>query len=300
MATFILKIGNDLKEQRLDKVVHALLNEKVPGGISKSMARKLVMVGAAYLNGSRCRIASKPVFKGSEIKVEYNPEKLRPIQLEFPSLSQKDILYNEGGLIVVNKPANMPTVATLDNARDNLVAMLKTFHGKDQYIGIHHRLDAPTSGCILFTLDEKMNAFVAELFRESLIQKEYLAVCKVIHPPPAQKWEIKNQLERAEKKRNIYRSTKGEGDFAYSRFELLKTKGDIALIKAMPITGRTHQLRVHLSEQGLPILGDKAYSGPQATRLMLHAHKLSFRLPDGRDTVVEAPIPAEFKRLFEL
>jgi len=300
MATFTLKIGNELKEQRLDKVVHALLNEKVPGGISKSMARKLVMVGAAYLNGSRCRIASKPVFKGSEIKVEYNPEKLRPIQLEFPSLSQKDILYNEGGLIVVNKPANMPTVATLDNARDNLVAMLKTFLGKDQYIGIHHRLDAPTSGCILFTLDEKMNAFVAELFRESLIQKEYLAVCKVIHPPPAQKWEIKNQLERAEKKRNIYRSTKGEGDFAYSRFELLKTKGDIALIKAMPITGRTHQLRVHLSEQGLPILGDKAYSGPQATRLMLHAHKLSFRLPDGRDTVVEAPIPAEFKRLFEL
>lgn len=300
MATFTLKIGNELKEQRLDKVVHALLSEKVPGGISKSMARKLVMVGAAYLNGSRCRIASKPVFKGSEIKVEYNPEKLRPIQLEFPSLTQKDILYNEGGLIVVNKPANMPTVPTLDNARDNLVAALKILLGKDQYLGIHHRLDAPTSGCILFTLDEKMNVFVAELFRESLIQKEYLAICKVINPPPAQKWEVKNQLERAEKKRNIYRSTKGEGDFAYSRFELLKTKGDIALIKAMPITGRTHQLRVHLSEQGLPILGDKAYQGPQATRLMLHAYKLSFRLPDGRDMVVEAPIPVEFKRLFEL
>lgn len=338
MASYTLKTGNDLKDQRLDKVVHALLNEKVPGGISKSMARKLVMIGAAYLNGSRCRIASKPVFKGSEVRVEYNPEKLRPIQLEFPSLTPKDILFNEGGLIVVNKPANMPTVATLDNARDNLVAALKTLLGrpKDQlpvdgrpdasvrtgkdhyigkredqppaerlpstsvYIGIHHRLDAPTSGCILFTLDEKMNAFVAELFRESLIQKEYLAACKVINPPPAQIWEIKNQLERAEKKRNIYRSTKGEGDFAYSRFELLQTKGDLALIKAMPITGRTHQLRVHLSEQGLPILGDKAYGGPQAQRLLLHAHTLSFRLPDGRDVVVEAPIPDEFKRLFNL
>lgn len=300
MPTYTLKIGNELKEQRLDKVVHALLNEKAPGGISKSMARKLVMVGAAYLNGSRCRIASKPVFKGSEIRVEYNPEKLRPIQLEFPSLSQKDILFNEGGLIVINKPANMPTVPTLDNARDNLVSALKTLLGKDQYIGIHHRLDAPTSGCILFTLDEKMNVFVAELFRESLIQKEYMAACQIIHPPAAQKWEVKNQLERAEKKRNIYRSTKGEGDFAYSRFELLKKKGEIALIKAMPITGRTHQLRVHLSEQGLPILGDKAYRGPQATRLMLHAHKLSFRLPDGRDVSVEAPLPDEFKRLFDL
>ncbi|MFO1471043.1 MAG: pseudouridine synthase [Turneriella sp.] len=295
MASYTLKTGNELKDQRLDKVVHALLNEKVPGGISKSMARKLVMVGAAYLNGSRCRIASKPVFKGSEVRVEYNPEKLRPIQLEFPSLTQKDILFNEGGLIVVNKPANMPTVATLDNARDNLVAALKTLLGrlKDQpvsrpldptavdgrpdaphghggpesaarttrsssptvYIGIHHRLDAPTSGCILFTLDEKMNPFVAELFRESLIQKEYLAVCKVINPPPAQEWEIKNQLERAEKKRNIYRSTKGEGDFAYSRFELLQTRGDLALIKAMPITGRTHQLRVHLSERACRLWG---------------------------------------------
>lgn len=337
MASYTLKTGNELKDQRLDKVVHALLNEKVPGGISKSMARKLVMIGAAYLNGSRCRIASKPVFKGSEVRVEYNPEKLRPIQLEFPSLTPKDILFNEGGLIVVNKPANMPTVATLDNARDNLVAALKTLLGKDHYlgkredqppaerlpstslyIGIHHRLDAPTSGCILFTLDEKMNVFVAELFRESLIQKEYLAVCKVINPPPAQEWEIKNQLERAEKKRNIYRSTRGEGDFAYSRFELLQTKGDLALIKAMPITGRTHQLRVHLSEQGLPILGDKAYgstrgaqvragtdgirasTGTQAVRLMLHAHKLSFRRPDGRDVVVEAPVPDEFKRLFGL
>ena len=162
-----------MHQQRFDQVAHALLNEKIHGGVSKSQVRKLIMVGAAYLNGKRCRIASKPVFKGSEVRVEYNPEKLRPIQLEFPSLTPKDILFNEGGLIVVNKPANMPTVATLDNARDNLVAALKTLLGKDHYlgkredqppaerlpstsvyIGIHHRLDAPTSGCILFTLDE--------------------------------------------------------------------------------------------------------------------------------------------------
>lgn len=319
MPAYSTVIGNDLKEQRFDKVVHALLNEKVPGGISKSTARKLVMVGAAYLNGSRCRIASKPVFKGSEVRVEYHPEKLRPIQLDFPTLSAKDILFHEDGLIVVNKPANMPTVPTIDNARDNLVTALKVLLGKDVYVGIHHRLDAPTSGCILFTVDESKNAYVAELFRENLIQKEYLAACTIINPPPADHWEVKNQLVRAEKKKNIYRSTKDEGDFAYSRFELLQTKGELALIKAMPITGRTHQLRVHLSEQGLPILGDKTYgsTGPARARagtdairasaggalplrLMLHAHKLTFRLPQGREVCLEAPVPDEFKKLFAL
>lgn len=300
MASYTLKVGADLKDQRLDKVVHALLNEKVSGGVSKSLARKLVMIGACYLNGSRCRIASKPVFKGGEVRVEYNPEKVRSVQLEFPSLTEKDVLYKEDGLIIVNKPANLPTVPTLDNARDNLIAALHTLLGKEQYIGIHHRLDAPTSGCILFTTDEAKNVFVANLFQESLIQKEYLAVCTVRHPPPADKWEVKNQLARAEKKRNRYQSTPGEGDFAFSRFEKLQQKGNLLLVKAEPVTGRTHQLRVHLSEQGLPVLGDKTYQGEEAARLMLHAHILRFRTPAGQDIAIEAPVPPEFKRLFAL
>lgn len=314
MASYVLKVGADLKEQRLDKVVHALLTDKVSGGVSKSTARKLVMIGAAYLNGSRCRIASKPVFKGSEVRVEYNPEKVRSVQLDFPSLSEKDILFKENGLIIVNKPANLPTVPTLDNARDNLVSALKVLLGKDHYIGIHHRLDAPTSGCILFTTDEAMNSFVAKLFQENLIQKEYLAICTIMNPPTEKKWEVKNQLVRAEKKRNRYTSTSrlvslsnhstspstsSEGDFAYSRFELLETKGNLALIKAQPITGRTHQLRVHLAEQGLPILGDKTYQGEPAVRLMLHAHRLTFRAPEtNTEITVEAPLPLEFKKLF--
>jgi RluA family pseudouridine synthase len=300
VASYTFKVDGALKDQRLDKVVHALLADKVAGGISKSLARKLVMIGACYLNGSRCRIASKPVFKGSEVRVEYNPEKVRSVQLEFPSLTEKDILYKEGGLIVVNKPANLPTVPTLDNARDNLIAALHQLLGKEQYIGIHHRLDAPTSGCLLFTTDEAMNSFAAKLFQENLIQKEYLAVCTGGNPPPQKTWEVKNQLARAEKKRNRYESTKGEGDFAYSRFELLDQKGKLLLIKAQPITGRTHQLRVHLAEQGLPVLGDKTYGGEEAARLMLHAHRLTFRAPSGTDVTIEAAAPPEFKRLFGL
>lgn len=301
MASYRFKAPASLHKQRFDHVVHALLNEKVEGGVSKSMARKLVMVGACYLGGSRCRIASKPVWQDTEVRVEYNPANVPVAQVKTEPLDESRILYREGGLIVVDKPAGLPTVPTLDNARDDLVSALKTFLGKDQYLGIHHRLDAGTSGCILFTTDEAQNVTAAKLFQEDLIQKEYLAICSITEGNPPKQWEIKNQLVRAEKKKNRYASSTSEGSFAYSRFELLQIKDGLALIKAMPITGRTHQLRVHLSEYGLPILGDRLYKGAEANRLMLHAQRLTFRLPGAAaETVVEAPIPVEFKKLFGL
>ncbi len=210
----------------------------------------------------------------------------------------------------------MPTVPTLDNARDNLVAALNDCFasGKEThilvsakislvlsvnlsvYLGIHHRLDAETSGCILFATDPAMNVFVAELFRESLIQKEYLAVCNVINPPGARENLGNQKPARARREKTqplcIHRMARETGAktgrsrrlFAYSRFEILQTldKGDIALIKAMPVTGRTHQLRVHLSEYGMPIIGDRTYGGEPADRLMLHARRLNFVAPTAK------------------
>lgn len=311
MARYLFQAPQSLHKERFDKVVHALLNEKVAGGVSKGMARKLVMVGACYLAGSRCRIASKPVYAGTEVRVEYDAARSSVPPKPTVELTTADILYQQDGLIVVNKPAHLPTVATLDNARDNLVNAVKRLLDIS-YLGIHHRLDAETSGCVLLTTSEDANPFAARLFQENLIQKEYVAICAAQRPVPEGTWEVKNQLVRAEKKRNRYASTEElkkqfpekvipeEGSYAFSRFERLQIKGDTVLLRATPITGRTHQLRVHLSEYGLPILGDRLYGGPTAERLMLHAWKLSFRGPDGTDIVVEAPIPDQFKRLFTL
>ncbi|MBS0617846.1 MAG: RluA family pseudouridine synthase [Spirochaetes bacterium] len=318
--TYSFKIPQALHQQRFDHTAHALLNESIAGGISKAQVRKLVMVGACYLNGKRCRIASKPVWAGNELRVEYNPQKMPTLAAPQEPFDANRILFNEHGIIVVDKPAGLPTVATLDNARDNLVAQLEKIF---PYVGVHHRLDAPTSGLILFIVKEEMNGYAARLFQESLIQKQYLAVVSVINPPAEKKWEIKNQLGRIEKKKNIYGSISGEGSFAHSRFEILEMRGNLALVRAEPVTGRTHQLRVHLSEYGLPIVGDRTYGSTrgarlpagtdaidagsggrdalkrvstESTRLMLHAHKLTFRHPvENREVVVEAPLPAEFK-----
>lgn len=315
MASYGFKNPQKLHGERFDKVVHALLAERVEGGVSRGMARKLIMIGAAYLNGSRCRIASKPVFAGIEVRVEYKADRLPQAQQQnVPELTQADILYHEKGIIVVNKPPRLPTVPTLDNARDNLVAALKRLlmqsaEGAEVYLGIHHRLDAETSGCILFTTDAAMNVFAASLFQENLIKKEYVAVTKMKPGMREKKWEIKNELVRAEKKHNRYASTewlaahgktgaKPEGSFAFSRFEILQILEPRALVRAEPVTGRTHQLRVHLSEFGMPITGDRTYGGEPADRLMLHARRLEFRAPDGQDVIVEAPVPEAFKKLF--
>jgi 23S rRNA pseudouridine1911/1915/1917 synthase len=76
---------------------------------------------------------------------------------------------------------------------------------------------------------------------------------------------------------------------------------NLALVRAEPVTGRTHQLRVHLAEYGLPVVGDKTYHGRDADRLMLHAHRLVFRHPvESREVTVEAPVPPGFKKLFDL
>jgi len=353
LATYRFKSPQNLHKERFDKVVHTLLNEQVEGGVSKAMARKLVMAGAAYLAGSRCRIASKPVWAGTEVRVEYDANRAKKIDTSVVTLKRESILYERGGLLVVDKPAGLPTVATLDDARHNLVAALETLLGEhtgqsrtSPYLGVHHRLDAQTSGCILFTTDPARNSFVSRLFQEHLVQKEYLAVVHVTAKAPPKAWEIKDQLVRAEKKKNRYASTRklgmpdSEGSFAYSRFELLEQRGDLALISCVPVTGRTHQLRVHLSEYGLPIVGDRLYHGTggaglragkdaigassgtggaglragkdaigagsgtggaeQGSRLMLHAYRLAFREEDGSEVLVEAPAPEEFKRLFDL
>jgi len=336
MASYGFKNPQRLHGERFDKVLHTLLTERVEGGVSRGMVRKLIMIGAAYLNGSRCRIASKPVFAGIEVRVEYKADRLpQARQQNVPELKPSDILYHQNGLIVVDKPPRLPTVPTLDNARDNLVAALKRLlasqnssgetnnylgdrtdrppverpPGTSVYLGIHHRLDAETSGCILFTTDPAMNSFAANLFQENLIKKEYIAATAMKPGMREKSWEIKNELVRAEKKHNRYASTewlaahgktgaKPEGSFAFSRFEILQTLEPRALVRAEPVTGRTHQLRVHLSEFGMPIIGDRTYGGEPAERLMLHARRLEFRGPDGKDVIVEAPVPEAFKKLF--
>jgi RluA family pseudouridine synthase len=318
------------KAQRLDHVLGEWLPQALAQPVSKAKARKLIVAGAVYLNGKRVRIASKELMPNARIEVYVDARKLfetdgRAQDRAFEMTAER-ILFEDEFVIVVDKPPGLPTQPTLDEARDNLFASIKKFLSKrdgviEPYLALHHRLDRDTSGVILFAKAKGANAGVAKMFAEHLAQKTYQAISSVA---PGRKlrpeWITKNFLGKVPNRGKAakYGAVRSGGDPAETRFRLLEQWGGTAWIEARPITGRTHQIRVHLSEAGLPILADSLYGapaarssqrhsteGPQpgdgpAPRLMLHAARLAFPHPvTGAETVIEAPLPDDFKRCID-
>ncbi len=307
------KIAPELQGSRLDHTLAALLPETLGEPVSKARVRMLIVAGAVYLNGSRVRIASKTLIAGAKIDVYLDQAKLRektlPKQTQF-KITEKDLLFEDEDLIVVNKPAGIPTQPTLDEARNNLFGAVKKFLAardpskSDPYLGLHHRLDLETSGAILFTKTSRANPGVADAFSKHRARKVYYAVCKLSPRAEAPKatWVTRNYLSRlpGPGKRAKMGSVKSGGDPAETQFKVIESASNLFWIEARPITGRTHQIRVHLSEQGLPILGDPFYDPaqkdrPLAPRVMLHAVSLTFEHPIHKTEVsISSPLPEDF------
>lgn len=216
------------------------------------------------------------------------------------------ILYEDEVLVIVDKPAGIPTQATLDKKRPHVYGILKAQLEKEKpgtYLALHHRLDRDTSGVLLFCKDKAFNQSISEMFKRHEFEKIYWALTvlgtgKIKHP---EVWQVKNHL--AEKpaprsKRVSLHSVRSGGLLAITDFKLLETREKSRLIEARPRTGRMHQIRVHLAESGLPILGDDLYNPQVAkkdSRMMLHAYQLIFKHPKTQETlVITSPPPADF------
>ena len=226
------------------------------------------------------------------------------------------VLFEDEWLIAVAKPAGLPSQPTLDPARASVESELKAFlkkrDGGDPYLVLHHRLDRDTSGVLLFSKAPKANAGVGALFSEKTAQKIYHALCLLGAGCPEQ-WEVKNYLGVKGRvgKANRYGSVKSGGDPALTLFEEKERLAEASLVEAKPKTGRTHQIRVHLSECGHPILGDPFYGGPTALllpsgvrlqfpRVMLHAHSLGFVHPMTQvETLISCDWPSDFAQCVE-
>ncbi len=300
---------------RLDQLLAEWLPEALQQPVSKGKVRKLIVAGAVYLNGKRVRIASKALIPGARIEVYVDEKKLfsdeRGKDQPFV-MSESRILFEDEHLIVVDKPPGLPTQPTLDEARDNLFASLKKFlsqrAGGDVYLGLHHRLDRDTSGVVLFTKAKEANAGVSDLFASHRAIKIYQALVALpagrVSPD---EWVVENYLGRAKGtgKRTVFTSVRSGGDFARTDFRLVEKLRAAVWVEARPKTGRTHQIRVHLSEGGYPILGDSTYGGkgpgiPVVPRLMLHASSLIFPHPITRAEIhVQSPLPDDFSRCLQ-
>ncbi len=285
--------------------------------VSKSKVRALVVAGAVYLNGKRVRIASKTLINGARIEVHVDLTRMASsVKTEVVELLNSDILFRDKWVLVVNKPAGLPTQPTVDEARANLFQAVKSYlkkgaPGVEPYVGLHHRLDKDTSGVVAFAIDPRANAGFAQAFAQHTARKTYWAiVAKTRRGQLADHWEVKNFLGKVNQSGPArYGAVHAGGDTAHTRFRCLKQNDSVAWLEASPITGRTHQIRVHLAEDHLPILADPFYGAEgreqserlRVPRLMLHAARLELAHPvSGEKWAIDAPMPTDMKKIVGL
>ena len=202
------------------------------------------------------------------------------------------ILHANEGFLVVDKPAGIAVHG--GDGEDVLSLLGKAFPGEP--LAPAHRLDAETSGCLLVARTKTVLLGLARAFAERRVVKSYLAV--VAGRLPDQEGEVFTHIAPAGPGTpRMVVVEPGAGPAALTVFRVLRAGDDRSLVEVRPITGRTHQIRVHLRHLGHPILGDPLYAfpgAPPAPRLMLHAWKLAFPHPSNKELIpIEAaPDPA--------
>lgn len=275
----------ELAGHRLDDVLASLAS------ISKGEARRVIDRGGCAVNQAMVRVASRLVKAGDLLTAGL----MQPGEFHELVLGPEAIVYQDRDLLAVNKPSGVASQRTpyqLKGTLEYWVAEEFSRQGIREPVRIVHRLDRGTSGVMLFPKHRQAAAYLSELFKQGTIQKQYLAL--VAGSPAASQWEADGPIGKVGSARY---GVMDAGRAARTVFRCLTCRSDRALVEARPLTGRTHQIRVHLAAAGLPIVGDATYGGAVAPRMLLHCAGLSFAGRDGRPVQVASPPDANFVAL---
>lgn len=269
------------------------------------------MGGAVRVAGRPLRRPGMPLREGLRLEVLLRPEALGPARVpgDVPvTIGAERILFEDDVLIAIDKPPGLPTQPTVDPARPSLYGLVKALLEQRSalggaYLGLHQRLDRDTSGVVLFTKAPEVNPAVAALFAERHVEKTYQALVARPARLPPREWSVEGRLEvdgRGRERRP--HAVASGGVTARTDFRLREVLPGGLHVEAHPISGKKHQIRVHLAAGGMPILGDDLHGGPdsakRAPRLMLHASRLAFRHPvSGEPVVIESPLPTDFEEV---
>lgn len=293
---FRLQVGPEAAGQRLDQ----FLSQAV-AGLSRTRARKIVDLGGVHLNGRRVRTCSQSLAVGAKIEIYTDGYPLEPFRL-----ADNHILYRDKYLLVLNKPAGIETQPTPARYKGTIYEALLHLLGGGNGIhkpalGMVQRLDRGTSGLMVFSLHPQAHPGLSRIFLEHRVEKSYLAL--VATAPEPQMGEIRSLLARKHKTNKMV-SVEYGGKLAITRYATRCSADTGALVEIELLTGRTHQIRVHLSEAGSPLLGDSFYGGAaqhlglQLERPMLHAYSLGFTHPVTQEELsFKLPLPADMQQL---
>ena len=208
-----------------------------------------------------------------------------------------EILYEDEDIIAINKPRKMPTHPSLNHYEDTLANGLMHYYSKMNFtFRAITRLDKDTSGVVLVAKNPLSAMILSRSMKNAEILKEYIAVVNGVMDKPSGK--ISAPIKRQQKS-IILRCVAPDGEEAITEYETIMSNEGLSFVRLFPKTGRTHQIRVHMSHIGTPIYGDELYGAKQsgeATRL--HCRKICFRHPmSGELLEIEAPIPDDIVNL---
>lgn len=285
---------------RIDKVLAKHYPEQ-----SRTYFQYLIKEGLVLVNGEPIK-KREQLKLGDEIEIEFalTPE----LSLE-PENIPLDIIYEDKDLIIVNKPAGLVVHPGAGNWSHTFVNALLFHCNAIQHVGealrpgIVHRLDKDTSGLLLAAKTEAAHQKLVALFASRKVHKEYLALC--IADPKEEEISLPIARHPVDRKKMTI-AKEGEGKLATTLVYPLIKLGTLSLVQLVLLTGRTHQIRVHLKAKNAPILGDPLYGNSdwnkkyEAKRQLLHAYRLSFIHPiTGKYLSFEAPLPPDMLKFLK-
>ena len=301
-------------KMRLDK----FLAENM-GGISRGVIQKHIEEGLVSVNGEEVKSSSSVVRKDDKVVYHYKA----PKGLEAKNIPIKT-LYNNHGLLVIDKPPGLAVHPGAGLRGDSLAEALlfhfsarggSAYGGKDDISlvgeegrpGIVHRLDKDTSGVMLVALTQDMYEYLKEAFASRRVKKHYIALVHGLMPKP--RGTIDTPIGKSKTDFRKY-STKNmiEAKPSLTSYEVIEELGSgldqYSLIMVELHTGRTHQIRVHFSSLGNPLLGDSLYGPRKKTlaklgRQFLHACRIEIQLPSGEWIETESPLPNDLRSVLK-
>ncbi len=278
-------------------------------GISWGDARKLASTGKVRVNGDLAQDNRRPVSSGDEITVQ----RTAPRPATRQRLGREVIAHIDGHVVVVRKPAGISTVPFDERETDTLDQLVRSLLSRERrargggaqgWVGVVHRLDKETSGLLVFALTLAAKKHLAQQFRDHTTHRRYSAL---VHGHLDAPRTFRSRLV-ADRGDGIRGSTEapGQGQMAVTHVTPLRHLEGATLVDCRLETGRTHQIRIHLSEAGFPLVGERVYTrrhgGPllPAPRLMLHARELGFTHPNTNEEVrLEEPLPSDMATVLE-
>lgn len=276
------------KESDGKKIEHIL---KVKAGLSETLIRRLKRTdGGILLNGKPAKVIEKVSF-GDVVKVtvmEKGSLNITPVK------TLLDIIYEDEDILAVNKPRSMPTHPSKGHREDTLANGVIYYLGKGSKFHVITRLDRDTSGVVLIAKNPISAAFLTDEMKNGRIVKEYIAVVNGVMNP--QDGIISAPIKK-KNETGILRCVSPDGKEAVTKYKTVKIEDGISLVNLFPVTGRTHQLRVHMAHMNCPIYGDSLYGAPQKVeRTLLHCKKISFMHPVTKENIsITAPLCVDIK-----